>query len=128
MAAQLSHMLWKNNPVLRQQPTNLVDQLCPAADKSRPHPMQALQILLLDSLGRNEAHARPADSFADRLRIVGVVLLRLHIGLHELRRDQAYRVPQSAQHSKPVVRSTASLQSYQARFDFSKERRHLGSS
>jgi hypothetical protein len=33
---------------------------------------------------------RSAHSFTDRLRIVVVVLLRLYIGLHKLRRDQAY--------------------------------------
>ncbi len=54
--------------------------------------MQALQILLFNLLGRNEAHVRSAHRFTDRLRIVGIVLLRLYIGLHKLRRDQAHPV------------------------------------
>jgi len=62
--------------------------------------MQTLQILLFNLLGRNEAHARSSHRFTDRLRIVGIILLSLYVGLHKLRRDQAHRVPQSAQYAR----------------------------
>ena len=127
MTPQLSDMLRKHDPVLRQQPANLVDQLCAAPDQTRAHAVEALQILLFDRLGRNKTHARPAHRFADRLRIVGVVLLRLHVGLHELRRDQPHRVTQPAQHPEPVVRSAAGFQPDQTGFNFRKKRSHLNS-
>ena len=68
MAAQLSHMLRKNNPVLRQQPTNLVDQLCAAAAQPRPHPVPAQQTRLPDPLGRDEPQARRCSESAGDCR------------------------------------------------------------
>jgi hypothetical protein len=47
--------------------------------------VHGLQVLLSDGLGRDEAHAGPARRFADRLRVVGVVLLALDVRLDELR-------------------------------------------
>jgi len=65
----------KNNAVLGDQAANLVSQLSPGTDHTAPYPVQSLQVLLLDGFIRHETHARTAHRFADRLGIVGIVLL-----------------------------------------------------
>jgi hypothetical protein len=69
--------------------------------------MCRLDILLLNTLHSNKAHVRSTHRFADRLGIIGVVLVALHVGLHELRRNQADGVASSLKFSRPMVRTGA---------------------
>ena len=66
--------------------------------------MHRLDILLLDGLHRHEAHARSTHRLADRFGIVGVVLIALHIRLHELRCDQLHAITTRLQLTRPIVR------------------------
>jgi len=51
--------------------------------------------------------------------------LGLHVWLHELRRHQPNRVPQSAQHTCPVVSTSAGLDAHHAPLKFRKEAHHI---
>src|SRR5437868_8221410 len=70
--------------------------------------------LLLDTLHRNESHGRTADRLADRLRVAAVVLVALQIRLHIRRRHQSHLMAITADHPRPVVRGTTSLNSHGA--------------
>jgi hypothetical protein len=65
--------------------------------------------LLLNCLHRHESHPRPARRLAQSLRIAPVVLVSRHIGLHQLRRDQLYGVPQFAKLPRQVMSGPARL-------------------
>ena len=69
--------------------------------------MKTLKVLLLDRLLRDEAHLGPTHCLANRLRIVGIVLLRLHVRLDELRRHQPDSVPETAEGPRPIVCTAA---------------------
>ena len=70
--------------------------------------------LLLGRLGRDEPHVSPGDGLADRLRIGGIVLMVLHIGLNVSWRHQPNLVTKRLQLARPVVRRGASLDANQA--------------
>ena len=64
--------------------------------------------LLLDALGRNEAHVGAADGFTDRGRIGRVVLAglaRQPIGNDELGGHEPHRVAEAGKQARPVVRA-----------------------
>src|SRR3954463_854689 len=67
------------------------------ADEEITRPMQRQRGLLLDRLDRDEAHARSGDRLADRLRIAGISLAPLHIGLDVGRRHQPHLVTETDQ-------------------------------
>ena len=62
--------------------------------------------LLLCSLDRNEAHARPLRRFTDGLCIGGIVLLPFDERLDVGRRDQAH-MAQLSDLTRPVMRTGA---------------------
>lgn len=97
-----------------QQPPQLIDQCRALAHQAPARPMHRELSLLLGVLHRHKAHARALHRLADRLGIVAVVLVILAIGLHELRRHQAHRVPQGRELSRPVVAAGAGLHADQA--------------
>ena len=70
--------------------------------------------LLLDVLYRHIAHVGSAHRFTNRLGIRNVVLVRLHVRLHELRRHQLDRVPAPLKFSRPIVRAAAGFHADQA--------------
>src|SRR5579859_5463960 len=61
----------------------------------------------LISLSRSSGSAH---RLADRLGVVGIVLVALHIRLHELRCDQLYAIAQRLQFPCPVMGTAAGLQ------------------
>jgi len=72
---QLAQMNRDHNAELGQQAADLIAELGAAADHPAAYPVQRLKVLLLDRFRWNEAYAGPAYGFADRFRIVGIVLL-----------------------------------------------------
>ena len=82
--------------------------------------------LLLDRLHGHEPHVGPADGFADRLRIGAVVLVGLHVRLHELRRDELHGVTEGLQLARPVVRAAAGFHADEAGREVREEQRELG--
>ena len=81
--------------------------------------------LLLLARDRHEVHARSSHRFANRLRIVGVVLPSSAIRDHELCRDQPHRVSELRQFSRPIMGAGASFHTNQARRKLGKVGQHL---
>lgn len=73
----LAEMLRQNDPILGQQPADLIAELCAAADQPAADAMECLQVLLLDRFLRHESHLWAAHGFADRRRVSGIILLSL---------------------------------------------------
>jgi hypothetical protein len=65
----------QHNAVFSKQPTNLVPQLRAAPDQATANAVQRLQVLLFDGFAGNKSHVGTAYRFADRLSIVGIILL-----------------------------------------------------
>src|SRR3954465_2232372 len=74
--------------------------------------MNSQRGLLLHPLPRNKSHGRTADGLADRLRVAAVVFVALQIRLHIRRRHQSHVMAITADHPRPVVRGTTSLNSH----------------
>jgi hypothetical protein len=72
---------------------------------------QSLAFLVLDG---DEAHVRPTDRPADRLRVGGIGLVPLHVVLCVLRRDQSHFVTKVDKLTHPAMRARASLHPDQA--------------
>jgi hypothetical protein len=70
--------------------------------------------LLVRSLGLDEPHVGPADSFTDGLSVIGIVLLSFNVRLHVGRWHQPHGVAQRLQLARPMVRRGASLNADQA--------------
>ena len=75
-----------DDPVLQEQRAHLVHHRRAFLDGALPHPVERLELELLHGLQRHTPHTRPAGGLGDRGRIMKVVLVRLHVRLHELRR------------------------------------------
>ena len=80
---------------------------------------------LRHALGRDNAHRRATDRFADGLGIVCVILVGLDVRFHKLRRHQPYAVTELTQPARPRVRTTTAFQTDQATRQIGKVRRPL---
>ena len=115
---QMPQFLGRNQSVFGHQATDLVAFRLALLAHLKAHPVYGLNVLLLYRLHRHKPHVRTAHRFADRLRIIGVVLVALHIRLHELWRNQLHRNSLRLEYSRPVVRATTSLHAnHAARFN-----------
>src|SRR4051812_570577 len=83
------------------------------------------QRLLLCRLHRDEAHIRPRHRLADRLGIVAVALVRLHVRLYKLWRHQTHRMAQFPELPRPVVRAATGFHADQARLEIGEEAQHV---
>jgi hypothetical protein len=66
------------------QPVYFIDQGRPLADEPLTHPVQRVEILLVDVLEGDKAHGRPCHRFGNGLGIAPIVCVRLHVGLDKL--------------------------------------------
>src|SRR5258708_37880402 len=80
----------QSNATFEQQSTNLVDDCRATHHPTLAHPVQGLQGQLVIGLDRHETHRRPCDSLRDRLGIDVVALVRFHVPLHILHREQSH--------------------------------------
>ena len=80
-AGALAH----GDAVLQAEGAHLADQAGAGRDHPLAHAMQRLQVHLLGAFRLGEAHRGPRDGLGDRGRVDGVVLVRLHVRLDELR-------------------------------------------
>lgn len=71
--------------------------------------------------GTTRRRRQPRHSLADRFGIVGIVLLRLRVWLHKLRRHQTNRMSETAEYTRPVVGTAAGLDTNRARSLLSKD-------
>src|SRR5258706_89764 len=96
-----------------QQSTNLVDDCRATHHPTLAHAMEGLLIQLVISLDRHETHRRPCDSLSDRLGIDIVALVRFHVRLHILRRNQSHLVSLFPQCSAKKMRTSAGFHANQ---------------
>src|SRR4051812_6642766 len=113
---------------LGQESPDHVDELGALADEEITRPMQRQRGLLLHRLDRYEAHGRSGDRLADRLRITGISLAPLHVGLDVGRRHQAHLVAETDQLSRPMMARGARLHADETRRELAEERDHLSPS
>ena len=85
----------------------MIDEGGSIADESFSGAMQRLQIRLRLALHWHEAHRRPCCGFGDRLRVTVIVLLRLDVGPHVLRRHQPHLVPGFSEDPPKMMRAAA---------------------
>jgi hypothetical protein len=71
--------------------------------------MQGLQVELIVSLDRHEAHVLPGDGFGDGLGINEIVLVGLYEWFYKLRRDQPHLMALIVQSGTDEVRSRTGL-------------------
>jgi hypothetical protein len=90
--AQEAQPLAYGDAALEQEGPDLIDDGGALADQTRTHPMQRLQVELVDTLGGDKAHGGTLHSLGHSLSVAEVVLLALEEGLHELPRHQLHVV------------------------------------
>jgi hypothetical protein len=71
--------------------------------------MQHQATLLFRRLGLDEPHIGPCDCFADGLRVSGIILLPLDVGLHIGRRHQTHGMAKRLELTRPMMRCGAGL-------------------
>lgn len=81
--------------------------------------------LLFHGLHGHKTRMRPPYRFADRFGIVTIALVRLHVGLHKLRRYQMCCVTQLREFPDPVVRTPAGFHADQTSLQIGKERQRV---
>ena len=87
--------------------------------------MQHQAALLLGRLGLDKPHVGPGDRLADGLRISGIVLLPLDVGLHVGRRHQPHRMAKRLELARPMMRRGTGLYADQARRQLLEERQDI---
>jgi hypothetical protein len=93
--------------VFEAEGAHLVDQTRPARDELIADAVERLQVDLFGGANLREAHRRPGHGFGDGFGVDGVVLLRLHVGLHELGGDDAGPVTHRLQLARQPLRAGA---------------------
>lgn len=78
--------------MLGHKPADLIPFGSPLLDRRTANSVHRVDILLRRRLDPYKAHARSAHRLPDRLGIVGVELVALHLRLKELRRDQLHAI------------------------------------
>src|ERR1700688_4992216 len=109
-----------------QQSTNLVDDCRATHHPTLAHAMQGLHVQLVISLDRHETHRRPCDSLSDRLGIDIVALVRFHVRLHVLRRNQSHLVSPFPKCSAKKMRTSAGFHANQPDVYVGSEAQQLG--
>ena len=108
-----------------QQAADLVGLGGPCLDESLARPMDCQQGLLFLRLDCDESHSGPGNGLADGLGVGRVILVRLHVGLDELRRHQLDRMAHLAQFPGRVVCSTTRFHPDQTGLELDEKRQHL---
>jgi hypothetical protein len=75
LGAQEAQALTHRDPALQHEGTNLVDDAGPLAHQPVTHPVQRLQVELIDRLGGDKSHRRPQHRLGDRFRVAKIILL-----------------------------------------------------
>src|SRR5262245_59967317 len=83
-----------DNPKLGKIGADRINDGSLLTNEEMARPVEHQTALLLDRLGRHELHVGSRDRLANRLRVSGLVLLSLDVGLHIGRRHQSNRMSQ----------------------------------
>jgi hypothetical protein len=119
---QIADVLCNDNAVFPEKTADLIDEPDAVGNQATANPMNRLHRQLFGGLDRHEAHVRSAYRLANRLRIIPIVLVRLHIGRDKLRTDESDVVPKVGKRLRPKVRAVRCLQADKARRQVCEER------
>jgi len=126
-AAKLTDVPGKNQTTVSQKAPDLAGKSRTVVHESLPRAMECLDILLLCRPTGHKAHIGLLQRCADRLCVVGVVLLAKPEGLHVLRADDPNGVSEPFKSFRPEVRTGRGLDADDARFDLSDQLEQLRS-
>src|SRR5690606_30780262 len=104
-----------SDAVLQTEGTHLADQARSVPHHLLANAMQGLDIDLFRGLHLDEPHRRSCDGFGNSSGIDHVVLVRLHVGLDELGRNNANRVPHGLQLPRQPLCTGTRLHAYECR-------------
>jgi hypothetical protein len=104
---------------LQQEGANLIDDAGALTDQPLTHPVQGLQVELLDSLGGDKSHRWALQRLGDCLGIAEIILLSLRKRTHVFCRHQPGIVTETLELATEMMRTDAGLHADQAR-------RHVG--
>jgi hypothetical protein len=107
------------NAALQQEGANLIDDAGALTDQPLTHPVQGLQVELLDSLGGDKSHRWALQRLGDCLGIAEIILLSLRKRTHVFCRHQPGIVTETLELATEMMRTDAGLHADQAR-------RHVG--
>src|SRR5712671_74964 len=114
-----------NDSELGKMGPDRIDHRGLLTDEQVARAVQHQAALLLRSLGRHEPHGRAPHRLTDCLRVGGIVLMALDVGLHILRWHQTDLMAQLGQLACPMVRRGTGLHADQAWRQSLEERRNL---
>ena len=117
--------LRSHNAKLGQMRPQGIDHLGPLPHQKIARSMQHQLALLLGRFNLHKTHGRPPHRLADRLRVGGIVLVALDVGLHVFGRHQPHLVTKLRQFTRPIMGRSARLHADKARPQRLKERQHL---
>ena len=103
----------KGDAAFEQESANLVDQRGATLYQSISHAVHGLPVQLLLRFDRYKTHVLLSYGFGDGFGVEQVVLVRLPIRLHKLRRNQSHLVALVAQCGSHKVCSSTSLKADQ---------------
>ncbi|KHE12919.1 hypothetical protein OI71_22290 [Aeromonas hydrophila] len=104
--ADVGDALRDDEPIFRQQSSDLVGLGGPGLDESLPCPMQRQDGRLLTALNRHETHGWSSHRFTISLGISSIVFVSFDVRLDELRRHQLDSMPHTLQLVGPKVCAT----------------------
>jgi hypothetical protein len=102
-----------------------IDQLGSLPHQQVAYSMLHQSSLLLGRLDRYEPHGWPPYRLEDRLRVGGIVLVALDVGLHVLRRHQPDPMSELRQLTRPIMSRGAGFHADKARRQSFEERYYL---
>jgi hypothetical protein len=118
-AAKLADVPGKDQSAVSQKAPDLTGESRTVVHESLSRAMECLDILLLCRPTGHKAHIGLLQRCADRLCVVGVVLLAKPEGLHVLRTDDPNGVSEPFKSFRPEVRTGRGLDPDDARLDLS---------
>jgi hypothetical protein len=124
-APRFCDALGEGEAAVKQQPANLTDDGGAVIDHPLPGAMQSLDILLLDGLLGDEGDMRLTRCRADGFRVIAVVLLPPHEGLHILGADQLDLMSKRFEFAGPIECARAGFNHDRAAIDPSYDREKL---
>jgi hypothetical protein len=107
--AKLRHPFGDHNAICVQPSVSLMHQRRASPSQALAHPMERLDIVLLDVLRRHKTHRGPRHRFAHAFGIAHVVFVRLNRGFDKLGGHEFDFMMMCTESSSPVMRPATGL-------------------
>jgi hypothetical protein len=107
--AQRRHPFGNHNAIVVQPPVDLIHQRRTGPYQTLAHPMERLEVLLVDVLRRHKTHRGPRHRFTNAFGITPVVFVRLDRGFDKLGRHEFDVMGMCTEAARPVMRAATGL-------------------